>query len=79
MNEKIKQWAEEAGLAYKMKNGKYWIDAGEVDVHLEHFAELVRDDEREACALLCDELADLNDWADSYADKCAEAIRGRAE
>jgi len=48
MNERIKELAEQAGLAYKMSNGKYWIDAGEVDIHLERFAELVRQDEREA-------------------------------
>jgi NDP-sugar pyrophosphorylase family protein len=46
MNQKIKELAEQAGLAYKMSNGKYWIDAGEVDIHLERFAELVRQDER---------------------------------
>jgi hypothetical protein len=72
MNEKIKQWAEEAGLAYRMKNGTYWIDAGEVDVHLEHFAELVRDDEREICATL----------VETECCKCkdaAAAIRGRME
>jgi NDP-sugar pyrophosphorylase family protein len=37
----IKELAEQAGLAYKMSNGMYWIDAGEVDIHLERFAELV--------------------------------------
>jgi hypothetical protein len=78
MNEKIKQWAEEAGLAYKMKNGTYWIDAGEVDVHLELFAELVRQDEREACAKLCE------DVEDETIDHCvgwqyAEVIRGRTK
>jgi hypothetical protein len=83
MNEKIKQWAEEAGLAYKMKNGKYWIDAGEVDVHLERFAELVRDDEREACAKLCDDASlyfiDQGMNAVDGADYCANEIRGRTE
>jgi len=50
MNERIKELAEQSGLAYKMSNGMYWIDAGEVDIHLERFAELVRQEERVACA-----------------------------
>ena len=37
----IIELAEQAGLAYKTPNGKYWIDAGYPDVHLERFAELV--------------------------------------
>jgi hypothetical protein len=48
MNERIKELAEQAGLAYKMSNGMYWIDAGEVDIHLERFTELVRQEERVA-------------------------------
>lgn len=46
----IIELAEEAGLAYKRPNGKYWIDAGYPDIHLERFAELVAAAEREACA-----------------------------
>jgi len=46
----IIELAEQAGLAYKTPNGKYWIDAGYPDVHLERFAELVSAAEREACA-----------------------------
>jgi hypothetical protein len=81
MNEKIKQWAEEAGLAYKMKNGTYWIDAGEVDVHLERFAELVRQDEREACAKLCEDVGHAHEvrQGSELAFDLAAAIRGRAE
>ena len=37
----IIELSEQAGLAYKTPNGKYWIDAGYPDVHLERFAELV--------------------------------------
>ncbi len=37
----IIELAEQAGLAYKTPNGKYWIDAGYPDIHLERFAELV--------------------------------------
>ena len=46
----IIELAEQAGLAYKTPNGKYWIDAGYPDIHLERFAELVAAEEREACA-----------------------------
>lgn len=46
----IIELAEQAGLAYKTPNGKYWIDAGYPDVHLERFADLVAAAEREACA-----------------------------
>jgi hypothetical protein len=42
--------AEEAGLAYKTPNGKYWIDAGYPDIHLENFAQLVAAEERKGCA-----------------------------
>jgi hypothetical protein len=79
MNERIKELAEQAGLAYKMSNGKYWIDAGEPDIHLERFAELVRQDEREACARLCEELSEK--WYDEggSASDCATAIRARGE
>lgn len=75
MNERIKELAEQAGLAYKMSNGKYWIDAGEPDIHLERFAELVRQDEREACAKLCDHWASYGAPA---AEACAESIRARS-
>ena len=75
MNARIQELAEQAGLAYKTPNGKYWIDAGYPDIHLERFAELVRQDEREACAKLCD------DWLVGRDDICevAAAIRGRTE
>jgi hypothetical protein len=73
MNERIKELAEQSGCVL---HGLVWVAN---DADLEHFAELVRQDEREACAKLCDDLADLNDWADSYADKCAAVIRGRTE
>lgn len=46
----IIELAEQAGLAYKTPKGKYWIDAGYPDIHLERFAELVAAAEREACA-----------------------------
>jgi hypothetical protein len=33
--------------------------------------------EREACAKVCDELADKHGWEGSYANECAIAIRAR--
>jgi hypothetical protein len=33
--------------------------------------------EREACARVCDELADKHGWEGSYANECAIAIRAR--
>jgi hypothetical protein len=33
--------------------------------------------EREACAMLCDELADKHGWEGSYANECAISIRAR--
>lgn len=40
---------------------------------IEHFAELVRQDEREACAKVCD------GWPDYNVQGLAEAIRARGE
>jgi hypothetical protein len=80
-NDLIKEFAEQAGLAYKMSNGMYWIDAGEVDIHLEHFAELVRQDEREACAKLCDDAGYAHEvmQGSELAFELAAEIRGRTE
>ena len=43
------------------------------------FANLVAAKEREACAILCDELSDKHTWEGCYADECAQAIRARGE
>lgn len=42
---------------------------------IEHFAELVRQDEREACAKVCDAEATI----EGIAQKCAAAIRAMGE
>ena len=50
--------------------------------HLEAFAKLVAAKEREACADLCDKLADEDDsfYAEfSRSEDCARAIRARGE
>ena len=46
----------------------------EFEKAFERFAELVRADEREACAKVCEELAETN-WADN--EQCATVIRAR--
>lgn len=78
MNEDIIKWARECFV--DPDGACYW------DEELEKFAALVRADEREACAKLCEELRD--DWLRGRgryefmgegADYCAEAIRGRGK
>ena len=46
---------------------------------IEHFAELVRADEREACAKVCDARSDEDGFEGGYADQCAIEIRARGE
>ena len=86
MNERIRELAEQAGLlslwvCVNESTGSQMIKPIDQDV-IERFAELVRQDEREACAKLCekvhaDYINDRNndgyDWPDGY--NCAEAIR----
>jgi hypothetical protein len=43
--------------------------------HLKAFEALIRADEREACAKVCDDFAKYSDWP--TADNCAAAIRAR--
>ena len=69
MNNRIKELAEQAGMTYF----KYISE--ESMKQAERFAELVRQDEREACAKLCDDLS--VDYA--TAERCADSIRGRTE
>ncbi len=52
MNERIKELAQMSGLAATSNGTLYLLPIGVI--HIEHFAELVRQDEREACAKLCD-------------------------
>jgi hypothetical protein len=78
MNERIKELAEQA----KFERLDMLWHADE----LERFAELIRQDERETCAKLCEKVhADYTsdrsndgyDWPDG--DDCAAAIRARNE
>jgi glutamyl/glutaminyl-tRNA synthetase len=75
MNERIKQLAEQAGVLFDTDPTYIYGASPKV---LERFAELVRQDEREACAKLCEDLED------ETVDTCvgwqyAEVIRGRSE
>jgi hypothetical protein len=61
MNERLKELVQQA----KQSNpNRIWEDA-----ELERFAELVRQEEREACAALCEMQWEIDD--------CAKAIRAR--
>jgi hypothetical protein len=77
MNEQLEKFAKQSKL---LKSTTFPNLRLVDDDELEHFADLVRQDEREACAKLCDDLqlTDLciRDWADGTYD-CAKAIRAR--
>jgi hypothetical protein len=68
-------------MAAKMKHIKMYHECMNLADGLDvaKFAELVRADEREACAKLCDEQADKDGFEGCYANACAEAIRARGE
>ena len=72
MNEQNKKIAEYAGIKFS-HIGKAM---GATDEDLEHFAELVRQDEREKCAKLCENVSELTNRT---FQGVAAAIRGRTE
>jgi hypothetical protein len=82
MNERIKELAEQAGLdiddslAVEPEPTYYGTQSD-----FEKFAELVRADEREACAKLCEQMAHPESSSDLAwaARSCAAAIRARGE
>ena len=82
MNSNIKKLAVQAGFHLRphiegIQDGIDWSSAGYgYDQALVRFAELVRQDEREACAKLCDK---ASYWDGHVAANCAAAIRGRTE
>lgn len=63
----ILRWAKEADL---------WMTSDERIAAVERFAALVRADEREQCAKVCDELQDVPATEPRH---CAEDIRARKE
>ena len=82
MNERIKELSEQAGITFDSLGASY-TSGSLLDV-LERFAELIRADEREACAALCETTSRENALkhysALTYiqsAGECANAIRSR--
>jgi hypothetical protein len=85
----IIEMAREAG--FSTHHEMIWIDTWEVGPCMQRFAELVRADEREACAKVCDDLFkkwvddlrnDTDDTDDSGAPDCVDckiAIRARGQ
>jgi hypothetical protein len=78
MNERIKELAKQAGFDVEDRANEIWFDEGWYTSIVERFAKLVRQDEREACAKICD------DWFNSLAsepemEKIAAEIRARGE
>ena len=79
--DEIIELAKQAGFERLGHTDKDWVCYPE---DIEHFAELVRDTEREACAKVCETLWDTstNGMAteeQSYGDECALAIRARGQ
>ena len=78
MNERIKEFAEQAGLGVIRNKGWHPLPIG--SKHIERFAELVRQDEREACAEVCDVMATHPQYAESATTKlAAAAIKARSK
>jgi hypothetical protein len=71
--------AQEAGAERNPDFSDWSLD----DTQLERFAALVRADEREACATVCEEVleqyrgTDMGKHAELVGDDCAAAIRAR--
>ena len=78
MNEDVIRMASMAG--FETKRDMAWVDQWEVTRSLERFAALVRADEREACAKVC-ETHTVDDVlvGVGIAQSCAAAIRARAQ
>ena len=76
MNERIKELARQAGFNdFPNDVNGVWITDGYWEEELERFAELVRQEEREACALLCDSRKEFYGHSPMY----AYLIRGRTK
>ena len=72
MNERIKELALQAGYLPDMFGIGHWDM-----LECIRFAELVRQDEREACAKLCESIDAEYNGEDVLATWCAKAIRAR--
>jgi hypothetical protein len=74
MNERIKEFAHKCGFI------AYTGDDGTDDESLTKFADLIRADEREACAKVCEEIMEEHNPFDRQANiarRCTSAIRAR--
>jgi hypothetical protein len=79
MNEDIITAASKAG--FETKRDMIWVDTWEITPTLARFAALVRADEREACAKVCDDQHDKarTSTGAARANACAAAIRARSD
>lgn len=77
MNERIKELAEQAGIKFS----KDWGECYTGNVQLERFAELVRQDEREACADLVFKMLQHKEFDQHWValHKANMAIRARSK
>jgi hypothetical protein len=86
MNERIRELAEQAG--FEIHEGKFdvdvYVDGISIYNRLKLFANLIRADEREACAMECIKLANkwtrLGAWGENNEfHECADSILARGE
>ena len=73
MNERIRELAIEAGA------GEWGDSVVPAMMNIEKFAELVRADEREECAKVCEQLGMATNGMNERNHECATAIRARGE
>jgi hypothetical protein len=69
--------AKAVGLGEVDDDGDIWCSDGFYTEEIDSFAQLVAAAEREACAKVCDVLADKHTFEGGYANECAFAIRER--
>ena len=84
METDIVRWARQAGFVVDEKAQQHQPNCifhthHMVDELLQRFAAIVRADEREQCAKMCDARSDADGWEGAYADECAHAIRARRQ
>jgi hypothetical protein len=82
MNEDIIKWAREAGFVVDEKAQQHQPNCifhtyHMIDEPLARFAALIRADEREQCAKVCDGYADNSSHPMNFANNCAAAIRSK--
>ena len=73
------EMAIEAELIYNEEGWCGWVEDTDLRPFIERFAALVRADEREACAKLCDDISSDKHPEMLASDLFAELIRARGE